>query len=175
MIGAMHDLTIGVFGNIDITSTMFVDQRVAYKRLLPRGAAPKKYKLVLTECKDSAKELAVEQCNLGDVNTLSTERFWTWDNADGLDNNGDAYLGLYKCTDFNKELWFELGKCMWRKHCSIFQDHLRYICNDIVKPSRVGVIRYFERVQDMNYLEKNLPTTSTKDESFGAASLDVCN
>ena len=37
---------------------MDVDQSIAYKKCLLRGAALKKYKAVLMKCKDLAKDLA---------------------------------------------------------------------------------------------------------------------
>ena len=45
---------------------------------------------------------------------------------------------------------------MWRKHRSVFQDHLKYIRNDIVKPLCVGILRYAKRVQDIHDLVKHL-------------------
>ena len=59
-----------------------------------------------------------------------------------------------------------MEKCMWRKHCSVFQDHLKYICNAIVKPFCVRILRYAERVQDMQNLEKHLPPPSMKVDIF---------
>ena len=51
---------------------------------------------------------------------------------------------------------------MWRKHCSLFQDHLKYIHNDIVKPFHVGILRNDECFQDIHELEKYLPPPSVK-------------
>ena len=48
-----------------------------------------------------------------------------WAKEDGIENNRDAYLRLENCVEFEKDLWFDLGKCMWRKHRSVFQDHLK--------------------------------------------------
>ena len=81
-----------------------------------------------------AKDLAGDNCALRDLKDLSTADFWNWANSDGLDNYGDAYLGLDKCVDFKKDIWFKLGMGMRRKHHTVFQDHLKYIHNDIVKP-----------------------------------------
>ena len=88
------------------------------------------------------------------------DNFWTWDKSDGIGYDGDAYLGLDKCADFEKNIWFELGKCMWRKHRSLYQDHLKYVCNNILKPFRVGIICYLERVMKMHDLETYLPPPS---------------
>ena len=80
---------------------------------------------------------------------------------------------MEKCVDFKKDIWFELGKCMWRKHHSIFQDHLKYICNDIVKSFRVGIIWYADRVQYMYNLANHLPPHLIKGNSFEESSLKV--
>ena len=79
-----------------------------------RGTALKKYKAVLTECRESENDLAGYKWTLGNVKAISTEQLWTWDNSDGLAYEGYAYLGFDKCFDFDKDLWFYLGNCMWR-------------------------------------------------------------
>ena len=50
---------------------------------------------------------------------ISTDNFWTWAKKYGIVFDRDAYLEKEKCVDFEKELWTELGKCMWRKHQSV--------------------------------------------------------
>ena len=57
---------------------------------------------------------------LVDLKELSIEYLCTWDNSDGIEKYGDAYLPLDKCVNFEKDIWFELGKPMWRKHHSVF-------------------------------------------------------
>ena len=120
---------------------MDVEQMINYTQCLLRVAALKIYRSVLTKCKESAKELAGDQWDLGNVKELSTEKLWTWSKEDGIGEDGYSYLVLEKCVNFEKEPWFELGKCIWRKYISLFQDHLKDICNDIVKPFRVGILR----------------------------------
>ena len=51
---------------------------------------------------------------------------------------------------------------MCRKHWSVYQDHLKYICNDIVNPFRVKILRYAERVIEMHDLARYLPPPSIK-------------
>ena len=46
---------------------------------------------------------------------------------------------------------------MWRKHRSIYQDHMKHICNDIVNPFKVKILRYAKRVIEMHDLAKYLP------------------
>ena len=105
-------------------------------------------------------------CTLSDLKELSTDNFWTWDKIDGVGYDGDAYLGLDKCVNFEKEIWFDLGKAMRRKHRSVFQNHLKYISNGIVKPFYVKIIHYSERVVDMHDLAKQLPTPLMKGDGY---------
>ena len=74
----MRDLTSGVFENLDITSPMDVDQRVACMQSILRGAALKKYKVVMVECKSSQKDIAGDKWDLGALKELYTDNFWTW-------------------------------------------------------------------------------------------------
>ena len=64
---------------------------------------------------------------------------------------------------------------MWRKHQSVYQDHMKYVCNDIVKPFKVKILRYAKRVRDMNDLLKYLPPPSMNGESEKAANWSVHN
>ena len=58
LVNVMRDLTSRVFDHLGITFPMDVDQRLAYKQRILRVAALKKYKVVLVDCKQSAKDLA---------------------------------------------------------------------------------------------------------------------
>ena len=59
---------------------------------------------------------------------------------------------------------------MWSNHHSVLQDHLQYICNNIVKSFHVDILRYAERVQEIHDIAKYLPPPSMKGESFEEAS-----
>ena len=71
---------------------MDVDQRVAYTQRIMIGAALKKYKEVLMDCKPLEKDLTGEKWNLRNLKALSTEDSWNWSKSDGLDYSSDAYL-----------------------------------------------------------------------------------
>ena len=88
-----------------------------------------------------------DKWDLGKLKCLSTDEFWYWAKKDSIGYDVHVYLGIDKCVDFKRELWFELGKFMWRNHWSVYQDHLKYVCNDIVKPFRFRILRYAERVR----------------------------
>ena len=75
------------------------------------------------------------------------ELLWSWSKEYSLDDYGVSYLRLDKCIDFETEIYFKLGKSMLKKHRSVFQDHVKYIHNDILKPLRVGILHYDERFQ----------------------------
>ena len=59
----------------------------------------------------------------------------------------------------------QVGECMWRKHGRVYQDHMKYVHNDIVKPFKVKVLRYAKRVREMHNLAKYLSPPSMKEES----------
>ena len=56
------------------------------------------------------------KCNFGGAKEVIMEAFWTWDKQGGLESDGDPIRGVDRCTDFDKGLWLEYGKHMWRKH-----------------------------------------------------------
>ena len=86
------------------------------------------------ECKKYVKEHTGDKWTLSEIKELTMEKLWTWDKKDGIKNDGYAYLEVDKCIDFEKEVWFKLGQSMWNKHQSVFQNHVKYIHNDTVKP-----------------------------------------
>ena len=73
------------------------------------------------------------------MSRLSKEYFWTWEKTDSTGYDGNPYLANDKYVDFERELWFELGKCIWIKHWIVYQDHMKYVRNNIFKPLKVNV------------------------------------
>ena len=63
----------------------------------------------------------------------------------------------------------QVGECMWRKHWSVYQDHMKNVRNDIVKPFKIKTLRYTKRVRETNDLDKYLTPPSMKGESKIAA------
>ena len=55
---------------------------------------------------------------------------------------------------------------MWRKHKSVFQDHLKYTHNDIMKPFMVRTLYYDERIHNMHNTAKDLPPLSMKGYAY---------
>ena len=62
---------------------------------------------------------------------------------------------------------------MWKKYQILCQNHIKYIHNDIVISFWVGILRYAERVHEMNDLDKYLPQPSMKKESYKSANRDI--
>ena len=52
---------------------------------------------------------------------------------------------------------------------------MKYVCNDIVKPFKVKILRYANRVREMYDLAKYLPPNLMKGKSATAANWTVCN
>ena len=70
-------------------------------------------------CRKSKKDLAVYDWTLGDLTRLSAKYFWTWAKTNTMGYDGNDYLARDNCVNFDMELWFKLGNCMWRKHRSV--------------------------------------------------------
>ena len=62
---------------------------------------------------------------------------------------------------------------MCKNHQCVFQDHVKYIHNDILKPFRVVILQCAKRVREMHDLEKYLHTSLVKGEIFDSTSWDV--
>ena len=103
-------------------------------------------------CKQSAKYIAGDEWTLGDMSEVSTEDFWNRENTDTIGYDRHPYLDIDKFVDFERELWFELGKCMRRKYRSVYQDHMKYFHNYIVKPFKIKLLHYANRVREMHEL-----------------------
>ena len=171
----MHNLTVGVFEHLDITSPMDVDNSLAYTQRILRGFALKKYQEVLVTCRLLAEEFAGDEWTLVKLNGLSAEDFCNWAKTDTMGYDGHDYLNMDQCFYFNRELWFELGKCMWRKHRSVYQYHINYVRNDIVKLFKVKILRYTECAREIHDLAKYLPPYLIKGVSAEADNLAVLN
>ena len=68
-----------------------------------------------------------------------------------------------------------VGEMNMEKYWSVYQDHMKYVHNDIVKTFKVKIIRYTNRVREMHDLEKYLSLPSMKGESAIPDNLEVRN
>ena len=121
------------------------------------------------------KDLSGDEWTLGNMTGLATEEFWNWEKTDTTGYDGNLYLAIDECIYFERELWFESGNCICRKHRSVYQDHTKYIHNYIVKPVKVKILRYTERMCEIHDIEKYLPQPLMKVESDMEANWIVRN
>ena len=119
VINAVRDLTSTVFEHLEITYIMDVYKRLSYTKLILRVSVIKKYKAVMMECKHPSKDNTGDKWDLGALKELSTDDFCIWAKKYRIWYDGNAYLGLDKRVEFDKDLWLELGKCMLRKYQSV--------------------------------------------------------
>ena len=103
------------------------------------------------------------------------EQLQNWAKVNAIKGSGDPISGLDRCTYFEKQLWLELENSMWSKHRSTFQDHVKYIHNDIVKPFIVGIIQCTESARDMHDPAKYLPPPLTEGKEYSDADWTVCD
>ena len=82
--------------------------------------------------------------------------------AGGLDDSGYVVIGNIHCMDFDHKLWFELWETMWKNHCCVFYNHVRYVQNNITKPYKVIILKYYEQICEMFELAQYISPTSKK-------------
>ena len=145
---------------------MDVDKWVNCTQRILRGPALKKYKKVLVECKELVKGIAGYQWIIGPTKDVTMEQLCTWGKQYYINISGGMYLVRNICIEFDKDIWFKLGKIMLKRHRIILQDHVKYIHNDIVKPFRVSIIQYAECICEMHDLVKYFPPHSKKGVGF---------
>ena len=100
-----------------------------------------------------------------------------------LDLGEDRYHGilftsiacLVQVNQLRYGVRVRVGEVHMRKHRSVYQDHMNYVCNDIVKPFTVRIIHYAKSVLDMHDLAKYLPPPLMKRESAMSYNWRVCN
>ena len=103
------------------------------------------------------------------------EQFYTWTRVDNIGRAGNQFSGSECCAYFDKEFWFDLGKSMRSKHRSTFQYNEKYIYNDIMKPFRVSILQYDERVCKMHNLAKYTNRHFMKKQEYYDADWAVCD
>ena len=56
----------------------------------------------MVACRQLAKELAGDEWNLGELEQLSAEAFWTRSKTDTTGHDRHAYLARNKCVNFER-------------------------------------------------------------------------
>ena len=51
---------------------------------------------------------------------------------------------LDKCVNFEKEIWLDFGKAMWKNYHIVFDDHIGYFHNYITKLFKAIILDYYE-------------------------------
>ena len=80
----MHNLTVGVFGHLEIKSDMDVEKRIKYMKHILRGTSFKKQKQIMEEHKESEKGIAIDKWTLVSTKDVTMENFWDWANMDDI-------------------------------------------------------------------------------------------
>ena len=88
VINAMHDIIVGVFEHLKITSSLDLDIRIKYTERILRNSDMKKYRQVLLACKEMDRGTYGDQWTLIAVNNVTMDQFCTWDKVD--DRNFDS-------------------------------------------------------------------------------------
>jgi hypothetical protein len=74
--------------------------------------------------------------------------------------------GSESAEEFEKLLWFELGKLIWKDHRQVYYGHIKYLQQNIVKPFKWTMVQYISRVREMYDYCIYLQPPSLKGQDF---------
>ena len=57
--------------------------------------------------------------------------------------------GSESAEQFEKLLWFELGKFIWKDHHQVYYEHIEYLQQNIVKPFKWTMVQYISRIREI--------------------------
>jgi len=80
--------------------------------------------------------------------------------------------GSESAEEFEKLLWFELGKLIWKDHHQVYYEHIEYLQQNIVKPFKWTMVQYISRVREMFDYFMYLQPHSLKGQGFLEAKWD---
>ena len=110
-----------------------------------------------------------EDDNLPDeVKSLTPDEIQDW-----KDNEESFVSGEQHCQAFERRIWFDLGKKMWRNHRNVHDDHLHYLMTDIVKPYKMSMIDFVERLRTLFDMKRYLQPPSMRNETSEEANWDA--
>ena len=78
-----------------------------------------------------------ENWTLDDVKYMSMEDLCIFENNDGLDTDSDDVIAENHCNNIECDLCFKIGNSMWKNCRGVFDDHMKYINNNIQKTYKV--------------------------------------
>ena len=84
VVNVVHDLTVGVFKHIDITSKLIIYNRIKYIEIILTVTVLNKYRESLLACKETTKEFYGSHWTFGGARYVIIEDFGVWDKKDGL-------------------------------------------------------------------------------------------
>ena len=78
-------------------------------------------------------------------------------------------MGHKAAMRFEKLLWFELGKLIWKYHHQVYYDHIKYLQQHICKPFKWTMVQHISHVHDMFNYCIYLPPPTMRGQSWEKA------
>eukprot|EP00979_Chaetoceros_neogracilis_P003013 scaffold512_cov305-Chaetoceros_neogracile.AAC.3 len=75
------------------------------------------------------------------------------------------YTGDQKCVDFEHLVMFKMHQSAWDSHQDVYEDHINYLMNDVVKPFTMDVKTMNQRFKELRKLTEYIPPPSKRDGS----------
>ena len=97
VISAMHNLTVGLFKRLEISSILDVDKVNKHTKHVIRGESINKHRQVLVECNDLSNYLSGYHWNMVSAKSVTMEQFWNWCKVNAINGAGDIFTGPEHC------------------------------------------------------------------------------
>ena len=100
------------------------------------------------------------------LGSVSDQDFWHFSYKTGTYRNFYETTGNHIFKYFYQSLWFDIGKDICNKYCSVFNDLIKYVNNDIIKSFKIIILKYSGCLHESFYHEIFLSNTIKKSEEF---------
>ena len=127
-------------------------QYAQFKRILTEDARSAYVEILkiarTTFMEERAKDL--DETKRQSLLSKKESHFFKWLKEEPIEENGpvnkNTLTGAEYCAEFDQMVNFEIGKLAWETPHEVYEDHLRYLSNDIVKllamPVKEMVLRF---------------------------------
>ena len=167
-----------------------VAYRISYFRRLLKSKARQEYQGMLLKARNKIIEehfgnSEENQVDKAITDTYSEDDFHAWLTTEevGSENENEepdldrdterAVRAADKvdkvCLHYERLVMFEVGIKAWRTHNDVYDEHMRYLKNDIVKPINMSIQELLDRVEDMYLFKQFIQPPSKKGQDAGDA------
>jgi len=174
-----HKMEQDIFIPDGITGVTNLDKRCAHCKRIVTEDARSAYVEILKNARTTFMEERAEDLDEAKKESLLSKKeshFFKWLKQEPNEENGpvnkNMLTGAECCAEFDQIVNFEIGKLAWGTPHEVYEDHLRYLSNDIIKLLATTVKELVLRFDCMYALKNFLPPPHKRDDEASEADWD---